>query len=60
MTSTEYSRGEEIAHVATHGVGILLSIVAIAALLVAAGANGAGAWRATGGMLASSASVCRW
>jgi hemolysin III len=51
MTSTEYSRGEEIAHVATHGVGILLSIVAIAALLVAAGANGAGAWRATGGVV---------
>jgi hemolysin III len=51
MTSTQYSRGEEIAHVATHGVGILLSIVAIAALLVAAGANGAGAWRATGGVV---------
>ena len=51
MTSTEYSRGEEIAHVATHGVGILLSIIAIAALLVAAGANGAGAWRATGGVV---------
>jgi hemolysin III len=51
MTSNEYSSGEEIAHVATHGVGILLSIVAIAALLVAAGANGAGAWRATGGVV---------
>jgi hemolysin III len=51
MTSTEYSRGEEIAHVATHVVGILLSIVAIAALLVAAGANGAGGWRATGGVV---------
>ena len=51
MTPNAYSHGEEIAHVATHAVGIALSIAAIVALLLAAGANGAGAWRAAGGVI---------
>lgn len=51
MTPNQYSRGEEIAHVATHGVGIAFSVAAIVALLVSAGANGAGAWRALGGVI---------
>ena len=51
MTPNQYSHGEELAHVATHAVGIAFSIAAIAALLIAAGANGAGAWRAAGGVI---------
>jgi hemolysin III len=51
MTPNRYSHGEEIAHVATHAVGIALSIAAIVALLLAANANGAGAWRAAGGVI---------
>jgi hemolysin III len=51
MTPNLYSHGEEIAHVATHAVGIALSIAAIVALLLAANANGAGAWRAAGGVI---------
>lgn len=51
MTASQYTRGEEIAHVTTHGVGIVLSIAAIVVLLLSASANGAGAWRATGGVI---------
>ena len=51
MSTTEYSRKEEIAHVATHALGIVASIVAIVWLLVAATSNGASAWRATGGVI---------
>jgi hemolysin III len=51
MSSAEYSRYEEIAHVATHALGIVASIVAIVWLLVAASGNGASAWRASGGMI---------
>jgi len=46
-----YSRGEEILHCATHGLGIVASIVAIVWLLVVADASGAGAWRAAGGAI---------
>ena len=51
MTPNQYSHGEEIAHVATHALGIALSIAAIVALLLAAGGSGASAWRATGGVI---------
>ena len=51
MTPNLYSHREEIAHVATHAVGIAFSVAAIVALLLAAGANGAGAWRAAGGVI---------
>jgi len=51
MTNGPYSRGEELAHVTTHAIGMVLSIAAIAQLLWTAGANGAGAWRATGGVV---------
>lgn len=50
-TANGYTRGEELAHVATHGLGIVLSIAAIVALLSYAAANGAGAWRASGGVI---------
>lgn len=49
--SSGYTRAEELAHVATHGIGIALSIAAIITLLVVAEANGAGAWRASGGVI---------
>jgi hemolysin III len=51
MSTAEYSRNEEIAHVATHALGIVASIVALVWLLVAATGNGASAWRATGGVI---------
>jgi hemolysin III len=51
MSTAEYSRNEEVAHVATHALGIGASIVAIVWLLVAATGNGASAWRATGGVI---------
>ena len=51
MSTAEYSRKEEIAHVATHALGIVASIVAIVWLLVVATSNGASAWRATGGVI---------
>ena len=51
MTPNLYSHREEIAHVATHAIGIAFSIAAVVALLLAAGANGAGAWRAAGGVI---------
>ena len=51
MSTAEYSRKEEVAHVATHALGIVASIVAIVWLLVVATSNGASAWRATGGVI---------
>lgn len=51
MTAHPYSRGEEFAHVATHALGIVLSIAAIVVLLQAAAASGAGPWRAAGGAI---------
>jgi len=51
MSSSQYTRSEEIAHVATHLVGLVASLAAIAALPLVAQANGAGAWRATGGVI---------
>jgi hemolysin III len=51
MTPNPYTHGEEVAHVATHAVGIVLSMVAIVVLLLTAAASGAGAWRAAGGVI---------
>ena len=51
IDNADYSRNEELAHVATHGLGIVASIVAIVWLLIAATGNGASAWRATGGVI---------
>ncbi len=51
MTASPYSPGEEIAHCATHGVGIVASIGGIVALMMAASASGAGPWRAAGGVI---------
>jgi hemolysin III len=51
MTHVPYSRGEELAHVATHAIGAALSFAAIVWLLRTAAAQGAGAWRATGGVV---------
>jgi hemolysin III len=51
LTSTSYTRGEELAHVAPHALGIVLSVAAIVTLLLVAAANGAGPWRATGGVI---------
>jgi len=46
-----YTRGEEIAHVVTHGAGIVASALGIAWLVARAGADGAGPWRLTGGII---------
>ena len=51
MAEFDYSRAEELAHVATHGVGIAASLVGIAWLAMAAAAAGAGPWRTTGGLV---------
>jgi hemolysin III len=51
MTTNQYTRGEEMAHVATHGLGIALSVAAIVVLLLGASASGAGPWRAAGGAI---------
>ncbi|MDQ1243018.1 MAG: hypothetical protein QG550_2270, partial [Pseudomonadota bacterium] len=51
MADCDYSRAEEVAHVATHGLGIAASLVAITWLAVAAAAAGAGPWRVTGGLV---------
>ena len=51
MAEFDYSRAEEVAHVATHGLGIAASLVGIAWLAVAAVAAGAGPWRVTGGLV---------
>lgn len=46
-----YSRGEEIAHVLTHALGIGASLAGLAWLAYAASAHGAGAWRMAGGLV---------
>jgi hemolysin III len=51
MAESTYSRGEELAHCATHGLGVLASLAGIAWLLATAVTNGAGPWRATGGVV---------
>ena len=51
MADVDYSRAEEVAHVATHGLGITASLAAIAWLAVAATTAGAGPWRLTGGLV---------
>jgi hemolysin III len=51
MAESSYSRGEELAHCATHGLGVLASLAGIAWLLATAMANDAGPWRATGGVV---------
>ena len=51
MADFDYSRAEEVAHVATHGLGIAASLVGIAWLITAAAAAGAGPWRVTGGLV---------
>lgn len=51
MADNEYSRGEELAHWATHAFGAVASLAGIAWLLATAVANGAGPWRAVGGVV---------
>jgi hemolysin III len=51
MADFDYSRAEEVAHVATHGLGIAASLVGIAWLITAAATAGAGPWRVTGGLV---------
>jgi hemolysin III len=51
MNGSGYTRTEEIAHVATHALGIVASLVAIAILLRVAGASDAGPWRTAGGVV---------
>jgi len=51
MADNDYSRGEELAHCATHGLGVVASLAGIAWLLAAAVANGASPWRASGGVI---------
>jgi hemolysin III len=51
MAEHDYSRGEELAHCATHGLGVVASLAGIAWLLAAAVANGASPWRASGGVI---------
>ena len=52
MADNDYSRGEELAHWATHALGAVASLAGIAWLLATASANGAGPWRAIGGVFA--------
>ena len=42
---SKYTRGEEIAHAITHGIGALLAIAGLAVLMVAAAVRGEGAWQ---------------
>ena len=51
MADNDYSRGEELAHWATHALGVVASLAGIAWLLATAVANGAGPWRAVGGVV---------
>jgi hemolysin III len=51
MADSAYSRAEEVAHVATHGLGIAASLVFISWLASAAVAAGAGPWRMVGGLI---------
>ena len=51
MADNDYSRGEELAHWMTHALGVVASLAGIAWLLATAVANGAGPWRAVGGVV---------
>jgi hemolysin III len=51
VADNDYSRGEELAHCATHGLGVVASLAGIPWLLAAAVANGASPWRASGGVI---------
>lgn len=51
MADNDYSRGEEIAHCVTHGLGLVASLVAIIWLVGAAIGHGASPWRASGGVI---------
>ena len=51
MADNDYSRGEELAHWVTHALGMVASLAGIAWLLATAVANGAGPWRAVGGVV---------
>lgn len=51
METSSYTRPEEIAHVATHVLGMLASVAAIVALALVAESNGAGPWRLAGGVI---------
>jgi len=51
MADLDYTRVEERAHVATHGLGIAASLVGIAWLATAAVVTGAGPWRMAGGLV---------
>jgi hemolysin III len=51
MADNDYSRGEELAHWATHALGAVASLAGIAWLLATAVANGASPWRAIGGVV---------
>lgn len=51
MADNDYSRGEELAHCATHVLGVVASLAGIAWLLATAVANGASPWRASGGVI---------
>ena len=51
MADNDYSRGEELAHWVTHALGVVASLAGIAWLLATAVANGAGPWRAVGGVV---------
>jgi hemolysin III len=51
MSASPYTRSEELAHVATHVLGIVASLAAIVALALVAESNGAGPWRMAGGVI---------
>jgi hemolysin III len=51
LAGNGYSRAEEVAHCATHALGLVASLVAIVWLVGAALGSGAGAWRASGGAI---------
>jgi hemolysin III len=51
MADNDYSPGEELAHWMTHALGVVASLAGIAWLLATAVANGAGPWRAVGGVV---------
>jgi hemolysin III len=51
VATSSYTRREEAVNCATHLVGILASLAAIACLVVVATANGAGPWRTAGGVI---------
>jgi hemolysin III len=51
MNASNYTRPEEIAHVATHALGMMASLAAIVVLSVVGESNGAGPWRVAGGVI---------